>query len=319
MKNSLFPTLALFLGVGLAAVGTPTLAQDDTSDGAVGDADLPPAYVAATDEYVLDYGDYTVKGYSLSFGGGIFTGATYLDLQPFGDRTAYPRNTGDDLGAGDILGYDNLPLDVSRARGSDDLFLFNEARKEIKSGPAFSGRVGIYVAEHFHLDVVGSYATGEAEVSMVYRGETNDDFTQGQRYIGSELEKNIPLEHRNPAAFVDEGFSVIKGGLGLMYDAEPARFFGITPRLGFGLGGIINSYSHLKDKTALYLEGTFALDYGVARNLDVFVQADLATFAFEIEELGYRDMVKYTTFTFGVTWFNDVLPTGVREAHMAGQ
>ncbi len=319
MKNSLFPALALLFGVGLAAVGTPALAQDDTSGAAVGDADLPPAHVAADDEYVLDYSDYTVKGYSLSFGGGIFTGATYLDLQPLGDRTAYPINTGDKLGPGDILGFDNLPLEVSRARGSNGLFLFNEARKEIKSGPAFSGRVGIYIAEHFHLDVVGSYATGEAEVSMVYRGETNDEFTQGQRYIGSELEKNIPLEYRNPTAFVDENFSIIKGGIGLLYDAEPARFFGITPRLGFGLGGIINSYSHLKDKTALYLEGTFALDYPVARNLDVFAQADLSIFAFEIEELGYRDMVKYTMFTFGLTWFNDVLPTGVREAHLAGQ
>ncbi len=319
MKNSLLPTLALLLGVGLAAVGTPTLAQDETSGSTVGDADLPSAYVAADDEYVLDYSDYTVKGYSLSFGGGTFNGVTYLDLKPLGDRTAYPINTGDKLGAGDILGYDNLPLEVSRARGSDGLFLFNEARKEIKSGPVFSGRVGIYIAEHFHLDMAGSYATGEAEVSMVYRGETNDYFTQGQRYIGPELERNKPPELRNPAAFVDESFSVIKGGIGLMYDAEPARFFGITPRLGFGLGGIINSYSHLKDKTALYLESTLALDFPVTHNLDIFAQADLTTFAFEIEELGYRDMVKYTMFTLGVSWFNDVLPTGVREAHLAGQ
>lgn len=318
MKNSLLPALALLLGIGPVVVCGPAIAQDDTAD-AVGDQDLPSAYVEPDEEYVLDYSDYTVKGFSLSFGGGLFPGATYLDLQPIGERTTYPINTGDDLGPGDILGFDNLPLEVSRARGSDGLFLFDAAQKEIKSGPCFSGRVGIYIAENFHLDVVGTYATGEVEVSMVYRGETNDYFANGKRYYGVDLERNKPTELQNPAAFTDDGFSVVKGGLGLMYDATPARFFGITPRLGFGLGGIINAYSQLEDKTAFYLEGTIALDYELGHSIDVFAQADLTTFAFELDEIGYSEMVKYSMYTFGVRFFFDVLPPGVREAYVAGQ
>ncbi|MCP4572599.1 MAG: hypothetical protein GY838_09645 [bacterium] len=314
MKISLLSALALLLGVGLVVFGASAFAQD-----AVDDQDLPSTYVESDDEYVLDYSDYTVKGFSLSFGGGLFGGVTYLDLQPLGERTAYPINTGDDLGPGDILGFDNLPLEVSRARGSDGYFLFDAAQKEIKSGPAFSGRVGIYIAENFHLDVVGSFASGETELSMVYRGETNDSFTQGQRYYGVDLERNKLPELRNPAAFTDDSFSVLKGGLGLMYDATPARFFGITPRIGFGLGGIINSYSQLDDNTALYLEGTLGLDYKFGRALDIFAQADVTTFAFELDELGYSEMVSYKVFTFGLRWFTDVLPTGVREAHLAGQ
>lgn len=306
MKISLFPALVLLLGTCAFVCGAPAFAQDA---GGVGDEELPAGYVESDDAYVLDYGDYTVKGYALSFGGGSFSGATFLDLQPIGPRTTYPINTGEELGPGDILGYNGLPLEQSRARDSENLPLFDEARKEIRSGPAFGGRVGIYVAEHFHLDVVGVYAQGEAVTSMVYRGETNDALQNGRRYTGAELD---------PAA-IDEGFSILKGGVGLMYDAENAKIFGITPRLGFGLGGIINSFSQLEDKTALYLEGTLGLDYEVARNVNVFAQADITTFAFEVDELGYSNMVNYKTFSLGLTWFTSVLPAGVREAHLAGQ
>lgn len=314
MKNSLLSVLALLVGVGTVVVDTPAFAQD-----AAGDQDLPAATVTTDEEYVLDYSDYTVKGYSLSFGAGMSTGVLYLDLEPYGERTVYPINTGDEMGPGDVLGFDNLPLDQARARagGAEIRYLWDTTQKEIKSGPAFSGRVGIYIAENFHLDVAGTYAMGEAEVSMVYRGETTDYFTNGQRYYGPEMAS--PGDERSPQAYRDEDFSVIKGGVGLMYDAKPAKFFGITPRLGFGLGGIINSYSSIDDKTALYLEGTFALDYSLGRSVNIFAQADLTSFSFEIEELGYKDMTNYTMFTFGLSWFIDVLPPGVREAHTAGR
>jgi hypothetical protein len=115
----------------------------------------------------------------------------------------------------------------------------------------------------------------------------------------------------------DDGYQMYKGGLALMYDATPATFFGIVPRLGFGLGGIINRYSQLPDITGLYLEGNFALNYELLKNFQIGAQADLTNFAFEVEELGYANMVNYVTYSFGITIFLDSLPPDVRAAHNA--
>ena len=110
---------------------------------------------------------------------------------------------------------------------------------------------------------------------------------------------------------------MVKGGLALMYDARPATFFGIMPRLGFGLGGIINRYTYLEDKTALYLEGNFGLSYELFDDFNLTGQVDLTSFAFQVDELGYSNMVNYATFSLGVSWFIDVVPAEVRAAHQA--
>ena len=100
-----------------------------------------------------------------------------------------------------------------------------------------------------------------------------------------------------------------------MYDAKPATFFGIMPRLGFGLGGIINRYSELADKTALYLEGNFGLELRDCSTTSSRRPGRPDHLRLRGRELGYTNMVNYTTFTVGLTWFIDVVPAEVRAAH----
>jgi len=249
--------------------------------------------VAAIEEN-LKYEDYTVKAYSLSFFGGSFSGATYLENQELGPRTVLTP------GAGDIISYSGDVLWESTAKYTNGLNIYDAAHKEIESGPAFGGRVGIYISRDFHLDLLGTYATGKAVTTMLYRPDENDR-NNSHRVVVDE----------------DDGFKMVKGGLALMYDARPATFFGIMPRLGFGLGGIINRYSYLEDKTALYLEGNFGLNVELFKNLTLSGQADVTTFAYEVDELGYSNMVNYVTYSLGISWFIDVVPDEVRAAHLA--
>ncbi len=249
--------------------------------------------VAASEEN-LKYEDYTVKAYSLSFFGGNFSGATYLENQELGPRTVLTP------GAGDIISYSGDVLWESTAKYANGLNIYDAAHKEIESGPAFGGRVGIYISRDFHLDLLGTYATGKAVTTMLYRPDENDR-DNSYRVVVDE----------------DDGFKMVKGGLALMYDARPATFFGIMPRLGFGLGGIINRYSYLEDKTALYLEGNFGLNVELFKNFTLSGQADVTTFAYEVDELGYSNMVNYVTYSLGISWFIDVVPDEVRAAHLA--
>lgn len=115
----------------------------------------------------------------------------------------------------------------------------------------------------------------------------------------------------------DPGFRSFKGGFSLMYDARPAKVLGATPLIGFGLGGIINRYSELEDKTALYLEGNFGLSFQPMDDLKIIARADLAVFAYEVDELGYSNMVSYKNFTLGAAWFIDTVPAEVRAEHTA--
>lgn len=254
---------------------------------------------------ILDYSDYTVKAYSISFFGGQLSGTTFLDLKPLGEKTRITESgRPDELWPNDILAYDGGPLEEGRLKRDDGLrYLFDSGRKEVKSGPSFGGRVGVFIADNFHLDLYGSYAKGKAVTTMVYQGRNDNDPLKGTRMQVDE----------------DDGFSVMRGGLSLMYDAEPASFFSIVPRIGFGLGGVINSYTFLEDKTGLYLEGSLGLTRRIAGSLDVFGQVDLDIYSMDIEELGYSNMVSYTTLSLGLTWFIDVLPPPVRAAHIASQ
>ena len=271
--------LSLFMAVCLTGVVAGALAQD-----------TPPAdNAAATSAEQLEWGDYTVKAYTLTLWGGSFGGATYLDNKPLDERTVLTR------GAGDIIAYDGGIL-----YESTQIQNYDAAIKEIKPGDAFGARIGIYISDDFHLDLLGSYASGEAVTSMLYTDEP-DDFTNAVR---------LDVD-------TDPGFKVYKGGLALLYNATPARFFGIVPRLGFGLGGIINRYSQLPDKTGLYLEGNFGLGFEVVKNLEICAQADLTTFAFEVDELGYSNMVNYATYSVGLSWFIDRVPEQVRASHLA--
>ena len=260
MKHSL---LLIFLMALVPAVAAE--AQESTS------SDYTPPVQRNME--ILDYSEYTVKSYSVSFYGGQFSGGTILDLDPLDDKTRITEDgRPNDLWPNDILGYDGLPLDEGRQKRDDGLrYLYDSARKEIKPGPIFGGRIGIYIADNFHLDINGSYSQGKAVTTMVYQGVNDLDPLRGTRETVDE----------------DDGFSVLRGGISLMYDAHPVTFFGIVPRLGFGLGGVINSYTHLEDKTGLYLESSLGLTRNLAGAMDIFAQVDLDLFSVDVEELGY--------------------------------
>jgi hypothetical protein len=291
--------VSLLLALGLLLSGTTLMAQEETEESAVpapAEEALPqdPPPVPEPVEEALTYEDYSVKGYTITVFGGNFSGAKYLENMDLNSRTKLED------GAYDIMGFDGEVL-----LESEDFLRYTGAHKEIKSGPAYGARIGIYISDNFHLDLLGTYAQGEAVTTMRFYP---DEISEAPGAVSSRVEVDR-----------DDGFKMFKGGLSLMYDAKPATFFGLVPRLGFGMGGIINRYSELADVTGLYLEGNFALNAKLFKNWQLGAQVDLTTFAFEVEELGYSNMVNYVTFSLGLTVFLDVVPPEVRASHLAEQ
>ncbi len=285
--------LSLIPALALVAAGAGASAQEFT---APTPADSAAVQAAAKS---LKYEDYSVKAYTLTFFYGSFNGARYLDLPEVGPKTVVTPGVGDLMGPADVLGYNGLPLPEARQRFADGTLKYDAAQKEIDPGPAIGARIGVYVSDNFHLDLLGTYAQGTAVTTMLRKDQYDPS-----------LNTRVQLDE-------DQGFTVYKGGVAMMYDALPAKFWGLVPRLGFGLGGIINRFSELEDKTSLYLEGNLGLTHRFGDRLDLILQADLTTFAFEVDELGYGNMVKYSTLSLGLSWFIDVLPPDVRARHLA--
>lgn len=294
--------LSLILAFGLMLSGSILLAQEET-EGPAAPVPVEEAVQqepAPIEEEILVYDDYTVKAYTITVFGGSFSGAKYLENMDLVPRTVLAQ------GAGDILGYMTLEPEIYDGDVllvSRDAEHYTGAHKEIKSGPAYGGRIGIYISDDFHLDILGTYASGEAVTTMLF----------------TEDPVNAPSKSQRIEVDSDTGFKMYKGGLALMYDATPATFFGIVPRLGFGLGGIINRYSELADVTGLYLEGNIGLNYELFKNFQIGGQVDLTNFAYEVEELGYSNMVNYVTYSLGLTVFLDSVPEQVRASHLAAQ
>ena len=286
--------VSLLFALGLLLSGPVLRAQEETDDpAATAPAEEPvPVATVPLPEEPLTYEDYSVKAYTLTFFGGQYSGATYLENMELDERT---KLTEDEYA---IVAYNGETLLVSL-----DADHYTGAHKEINEGPAYGGRIGIYVSDDFHLDILGTYAKGEAITTMLYTPDP----------------ENAPDESERIVVDSDDGYEMMKGGLALMYDATPATFFGIVPQLGFGLGGIINRYSELSDVTGLYLEGNFGLNFELVENFQIGLRADLTNYAYDVEELGYSNMVNFVTYSFGVTWFLDVVPPEVRASHLAEQ
>ncbi len=282
MKRNLFVLLSLVCSLSLSAGFS--FAQDPDSAPA---EDLESVELEPT----LEYSDYTIKGYSLSFFGGQFSGATYLENQKLTDRTVFT------LGANDIMGFDGETLPQSQ-----DFHHWDAAHKTIEAGPAYGARIGVYINDDFHLDIVGVYGTANATISMLQ--------------IAS-LDGDPNFEERRVDLMTDDNFKMYKGGFAFQYDANSAKFFGLRPQIGFGIGGIINRYNVLPDETALYLDGYLGLDFPITDKLNASIGADLSIFAFNVEELGYSNMVSYKTYHVGLSYFFDVLPKTVRSEHIA--
>lgn len=307
--------VSLFLAMALLLAASAVMAQDEAEtpadpvpvqeetpqDPTPGEEEVPQDPASAEEEVqpapvpveeVLTYDDYNVKGYTLTVFGGKTNGAKYLENQDLAERTILTE------GAGDIRGFDGEVLLVSQ-----DTEHYTGAHKEIEAGPAYGARIGIYISDDFHLDLLGTYASGEAVTTM--------------RYFPDGISDDPNAESSRIEVDRDPGYKMYKGGLALMYDATPATFFGIVPRLGFGLGGIINRFSNLSDVTGLYLEGNLGLNFELFNNFQIGGQVDLSNFAFEVEELGYSNVVNYLTYSVGITYFFDVVPSDVRAAHQA--
>ncbi|RKZ16222.1 hypothetical protein DRQ50_06525, partial [bacterium] len=139
MKHSLLLFLVLMLAL---ATGTSAQESDLVSE--------EYAEPVQRNMVVRDYSDYTVKAYSVSLYVGHFNGATFLDLDPLADRTRITEDgRPDELWPNDILAYDGTPLEEGRLKRSDGLrYRYDSARKEIESGPALGGRVGIFVSDN---------------------------------------------------------------------------------------------------------------------------------------------------------------------------
>ena len=296
--------LLAFALLALAAFGAgvvPATAQEAPAPAAkVTDPVAEPTLVALPVEgetplgKPLEWKDYKVKGYSLSAFGGQFNGAMYLDLPPLDPKTVLTP------GAGDIIGYDgNVLAESIDPPGS--VRKYTAAQKEIEPGSMFGGSVGIYVGDDFHVDLLGSYLSGRAVTTMLNNPDPEDPTNVWTRVEVDE----------------DNGFRAYKGGLALMYDARPATFYGVTPMMGFGLGGVINRYSELEDKTALYLEANLGLSVQPMENLKIIARADLSTFAYDVDELGYSNMVGYRSLSIGASWFLDTVPVETRAKHDA--
>jgi hypothetical protein len=282
--------LFTFAALGLGTL--PAAAEDKPAAAPAATATVEQAAVPDAPAAALEWKDYKVKGYRLSLYGGTFSGATYLDLKALSDRTILTP------GAADVLGYNGEVLIQSV-----DTEHYMAPRKQIEPGTAIGGRIGIYLGDDVHLDLVGNYLAGRANTTMLYsrEGRTGDG-------VWDRIEVDA-----------DDGFTAYKGGISMMYDAQPATFFGVTPTLGFGLGGVINRFSQLEDKTALYLEGNFGLSIEPKQNLQVVARADLSVFAFKVDELGYSNMVGYRNFTIGAAWFFDTVPADVRAKHVSAK
>ena len=283
----------VFLILALLVSAPAVMAQEEVQATAPPAPDLEGAVqVPVPGEEALTYDDYTVKGYSLTFFAGQSNGAKYLENMDLSERTILtPEEAA-------IMGFDGETLRVSL-----DQDHYTGAHKEIQPGPAYGGRIGIYISDDFHLDLLGTFAKGEVVTTMTYYpdGISDDPAAKSSRI---EVDR-------------DPSYQMIKGGLSLMYDATPAKFFGLVPRLGFGLGGIINRFSYLPDVTGLYLEGNLGLNFKVVNNLQFGGQIDFSNFAFEVDELGYSNVVNYLTYSLGITYFFDSLPQDVRAAHEA--
>ena len=282
MKPWLLPAslCAMCLLLGTSAVR----AQDPAEPAAPAGSTAEPATEAVNLEPEMVYEDYTIKGYTIAVFGGAFSGDEYLNLPVRGDRTF------EDEGADRIMGYDGdwlTPAELDRA-------VYDGPVKTLEDGTGFGFKVGSWLNDNVHVDLVFSYVGTEAVLTMV----------------------NKTLEP--PAAEEisrDTDVTVFRAGFGLSYELRQFELLGIHPYVGFGFGGVIVRYSAIDDTGELFFNGNFGLTRPISPNLSVFAQFDLTTFAMSRDELQYTERVNLSDLRIGLSWFIDVVPAEVRALH----
>jgi len=269
MKHN--PALAISCAIGLLFLAGSPWAQEaePTADG------------QPTEESVEE--DYMVKAYSISLWGGWFSGGTFLDLQPLEERTQLEE------GANDIYKYDGTIFTPQELQFPT--WNYDAPQKQIEPGVMVGGKIGIYLTDKFHLDLVGSFGKSQAKTTFINSDPDNS---------------NGPYREERDR---DEDITIFMGGGDLVYDATTVRFLGFSPFVGFGIGGIINRFSVLEDKTALYFQLLGGLNFNLTHNFLFRAEFDATTFSFSREELHYGKQVTYTSIRLGLTWLIDVVPS----------
>lgn len=258
--------------------------------------------VLAQDEAPAEEEELTsaIKKIALSIEGGWYSGTTFLSLPAVDARAQLAE------GSNFVTLFNGEELDLGIEREINDL---DGPEKRILSGDAFGGRIGFYLSDAFHIDLTGSYSSGRATISML----RFEDSEQQERVEGDELltwVRNLPKYQSQAISggFTDDGFKSYMFGFGLAYDAYPIRTLGVVPYFGTGFGGVINRFTTLEDKTALYfrLYGGLMLPLGDSAQLSF--RAAATTYSFATEEVGYAEQVTSATLNLGLTWFFDVKP-----------
>ena len=216
---------------------------------------------------------YSIKVISLSLFGGFSSGATFFELPPLEDRTQIEE------GSDDVYRYDGTIFNLPE--------YYDAPQKEIRSGTLFGGKVGFYLSDQFHIDLVASLTRSKATTSFLNR------------------DPRMPVAAREQLD-EDSGFRSYMGGFNLMYDVSGVQLLGLTPNFGLGLGGIINTFSGLQDKTALYFRLLAGFGYHLRDDLLLVTQFSATTFSFNTEELNYGKQVTYAVVTAGLSWNFDV-------------
>ena len=258
--------------------------------------------VLAQDEAPAEEEELTsaIKKISLSVEGGWFSGTTFLSLPAVDARAQLAE------GSNFVTLFNGEELDLGIEREQNDL---DGPEKKIEAGNHFGGRIGFYLSDAFHIDLTGGYSTGKASISML----RFEDGEQQERVDGDDIldwVQELPkYDSQNiTGGFTDDGFKSYMFGVGLAYDAYPLQTFGLVPYFGTGFGGVINRFTVLEDKTALYFRLYGGLMMPLGDSAQLSFRAAATTYSFSTEEVDYSEQVTSATLSLGLTWLFDVKP-----------
>ena len=238
-----------------------------------------------------------IKTISLNFGGGYYSGCTYFELPLIHPNAQLAE------GSNNLWLYDGEYLDLGT--GDADRYL-DAPIKKINPGSLFSVNIGFYLSEDFHIDLSASMARSTADITVI---EVNNDIP-GERFQPTGEHDFFRNDDRfqggNP--FHEDDFKIYSGGITLVYDAANLRKGFLLPYFGCGLGGVINRFSALEDKTALYFQFLSGVYIPVTDRLMISADLRATTYSFGTEEVVYAREIFNATVTLGATWMIDVKP-----------
>jgi len=251
--------LMMLMAVSIACLAAATAsAQTDT------EAETEPPLEELTSR---------VKNISISFSGGYYSGTTYLNL-PIIDERAQLAD-----GSNTVTLFNSEELNLGTERPTNG---FDAPVKQIDPGEIYRLNIGFYLSDSFHIDLNASYSRAKAVLSMA---RFEDDLFI-ERVYGQELDQwyeGFYNETRFAGGSEDSNFKSYMGGINLSYDAHALKILWLTPYFGTGFGGIINRFSVLEDKTALYFQLIGGLALPLGESLRVNAQFSATTFAFPTE------------------------------------